>query len=459
MTERDASAGEHEPGAEVVAGEGADASFEFSTEAEPHTGSSDAGAGDSAPPQDPFAAVRDAPLDDLAIELDPTDPGFTTEDLEAMPPGDVAAEWPPPPGLDRRRAAEDAGPEGSAAVADPGPGDGDGGNRLTDDGYLSSSTTEYRGLAEELSRARYEETEQIAVAANMPGVEAGVVGLEDVTGEPAVIIPEAPSARLADLTLRIATGVGLLGLFFLSLQWQPGLGLLAVALFGIAAGEYYAVLVRTGHHPVSAFGLLGVAGCLVGAWVWGVTAIPVAVAATFIAVPLYYGTTAPRPDTLRDASLTVLGAVWIGALGSFAMPIIKADGYRWLISGVVLIVAALDVGQYFFGRWFGRRPLAPVVSPKKTVEGLVGGAVAALLMGFGLSFFEPFDLMSTLVLAGAAIVLGPLGDLAVSAMKRRIGVKDMGTVLPGHGGILDRIDALLFVIPAAWVVFRATGLI
>ncbi len=460
MTDRDASNGEHEPGAEVVAGEGADASFEFTAGGETEYAETvEPLAGDPAPRGDPFAAAREAPLGDLDIELDPTDPGFTTEDLEAMPPEDAEAASSPPPGPQGRHPEGGGGSRGGDDALLPGAGDDIDWERIADDEYLGSSTSEYQGLAEELSKARYEETEQMAVAANMPGVETGIVGLEDVTGEPAATIPEAPPAGLADLTLRIATGVGLLVLFFASLLWQPGLALLAIAVFGIAAGEYYAVLVRTGHHPVSVFGLLGVAGCLIGAWVWGVTAIPVAVVATLIAVPLYYGTIAPRPNTLRDASLTVLGTVWIGALGSFAMPIITAGDYRWLIAGVVLIVAALDVGQYFFGRWLGRRPLAPIVSPKKTVEGLVGGAVLALLMGYGLGFLGPFDQMSTLVLAGAAVVLGPLGDLAVSAMKRRIGVKDMGTVLPGHGGILDRIDALLFVIPAAWVVFRATGLI
>ena len=83
----------------------------------------------------------------------------------------------------------------------------------------------------------------------------------------------------------------------------------------------------------------------------------------------------------------------------------------------------------------------------------------AAAMAFALSFFGPFDIANVMLLAAAAVALGPFGDLAVSSIKRRIGVKDMGTVLPGHGGILDRIDALLFVIPAAWVVYTATGLI
>ena len=141
------------------------------------------------------------------------------------------------------------------------------------------------------------------------------------------------------------------------------------------------------------------------------------------------------------------------------MPIIASDDYVWLIGGAVVLVVAMDVGQYFSGRTFGRRPLAPVISPKKTVEGLVGGALITLVIGFGLSFLGPFSRMSALLLAGAAVGMGPLGDLAVSSIKRQIGVKDMGTLLPGHGGILDRIDALLFVVPAAWVVYSATGLI
>ncbi len=119
----------------------------------------------------------------------------------------------------------------------------------------------------------------------------------------------------------------------------------------------------------------------------------------------------------------------------------------------------MDVAQFFSGRTFGRRPLAPVISPKKTVEGWLGGAIITLLLGYLLSFLGPFSLMSALLVAGAAVVVGPFGDLAVSSIKRQIAVKDMGTLLPGHGGILDRIDALLFVIPAAWVIFRATGLV
>lgn len=415
---------------------------------------------------------------------DATDPGFTRADLDeadAVQPGaETAAGADPAEAADRAAGGDDEReppPAPSADVVELPRGqmsadderfdlleDGDDADRKVDwesftgEQYVGSSTQEYEGLAAELEAARFEDHEQSAIAAAIPGLDSGVVGLEDVTGEVAPEVGEAPRT-LTDLGLRIATGLGLLALFFLSLITPVALGVLATAVFAFAAFEFYAALLRTGHHPVPLFGLAGVLGCLVGAWVWGVVAIPIAVVATIIAVALFYGTSSPRTHTLRDASLTILGAVWIGGFGSFAMPIIESDGYGWLIGGVVVLVVAMDVGQYFSGRTFGRRPLAPVISPKKTVEGLVGGAVITLLFGFLLSYLGPFTRMSALLLAGVAIVAGPLGDLAVSSIKRRVGVKDMGTLLPGHGGILDRIDALLFVVPGAWVVLLATGLI
>lgn len=399
---------------------------------------------------------------------DPTDPGFTSADLAAFedeaPQGpfqwDLPAEWgadeaPSPGAHDDRAEGEAPQPPHPGPAPPPQEVDWD---KLAGEDYVGSSTQEYLGLAAELEATREEDTEQIAVAASIPGVDTGVVGLDDVFGE-APVAPRDTGHGVAELGLRIATGVLLLLLFFVSLLWPAGVAVLALVVFGLAAGEFYAVLVRTGHHPLSVFGLLGVLGCLIGAWIWGVVAIPISLIATLVAVALFYGLAAPRHDTLRDASLTVVVAAWVGGLGAFALPIINDPDYRWLIAGLVVIVAATDVAQYFSGRRFGRRPLAPVISPKKTVEGWLGGLVMALVVGAALSFLDPFDRMSALLLAGVAIVFGPMGDLAISMVKRTIGVKDMGTVLPGHGGILDRIDALLFVIPAAWVVFRATGLV
>jgi phosphatidate cytidylyltransferase len=397
---------------------------------------------------------------------DPTDPGFTLSDLagdaddgNGEPPPAPVVELPlapPPPEVPPGEVLEF--PTGAPADDVPPVDRAVDWEDFTDNDYVGSSTQEYEGLAAELERSRYEETEQSAVAAAMPGLETGVVGLDDVTGE----VPAEASAEpasLTDLGLRIATGLGLLLLFSLSLLTPIALGVLAVIVFTFAAFEFYAALLRTGHHPVSAFGLAGTLGCLLGALIWGVVAIPVAIVATLIAVALFYGTTAPREHTLRDASLTILGLAWVGGFGAFAMPIIASDDYVWLIGGAVVLVVAMDVGQYFSGRTFGRRPLAPVISPKKTVEGLVGGALITLVIGFGLRFLGPVSRMGALLLAGAAVGMGPLGDLAVSSIKRQIGVKDMGTLLPGYGGILDRIDALLFVVPAAWVVYSATGLI
>lgn len=429
--------------------------------------------GESMPPE----LLRREPSDELEpIELaDPTDPGFTRADLAGSePPAEPTADVIDLPISPESAPPHDETPDAAAdgtdldAVGfdddldDLGLDDGEqrplAWEAFSGDDYVGSSTQEYEGLAAELQRSQLEQHEPSAVAAAIPGIDSGVVGLEDVTGEATPVIDDA-APTLTDLSLRIATGLGLLALFFLSLLTPIALGLLATVVFTLAAIEFYATLIKKDHHPISLFGIGGVLGCLLGAWIWGVVAIPVAVIATLIAVALFYGTAAPRRHTLRDAALTVLGTVWIGGFGAFALAVVSSDDYGWLITGVVVLVVAMDVGQFFAGRTFGRRPLAPVLSPKKTVEGLLGGAVITFAFGYLLSFFGPFTLASAMALATGAVVVGPLGDLAVSSMKRQLGIKDMGTLLPGHGGLLDRIDALLFVIPAAWIALRATGLI
>jgi phosphatidate cytidylyltransferase len=365
-------------------------------------------------------------------------------------PGDPFRDWP---------ASDEA--ESAAGVTAPIPEDEPADwATFTDEHYLRVSQSDYLELAD--LGLNEPDAAPSAVAASIPGLDSGVVGLEDVVEEPPPAAPaaaEAPASRSAtDVGLRAITALGLLVLFAAALVHPLGLTVIAVILFALAAGEFYAVLVRTGQHPLSLFGLLGAAGGLIGAAVWGLGAIPVAIIATLVAVALYYALTSSHPDPLTDGGLTVMVVAW-AMLGAFVFPIVDSPEFRWWVAAIVIVVVAMDVGQYFVGRSIGSRPLAPLVSPKKTVEGLLGGVAVAVVAAVVLSFLGPLTLPSMLALAGATVVLAPLGDLSVSLVKRIIGVKDMGTILPGHGGILDRVDGLLFVVPAAWVIFDAMGLL
>ena len=330
--------------------------------------------------------------------------------------------------------------------------------QFTAEQYVQTATQEYADLAAAVAAAEAEETEQAALAADMPGFESSLVSLDDVVAAEGLEPAEAAPER-SDLTLRVLTAVGLVALFIASLFSPVAIGVLILVVMMLAAGELATSLRRSGHHPVTLFSFLGTAGALLGTWAFGPIAIPVAVAATLVAVPLFYALVSDRVEPLTGMALTVMVVLWVGGLAGFAMDLVNAPEYQWLIAGFVITVAAMDVAQYFVGKQFGKRPLAPLVSPKKTVAGLVGGIVTAIAVGCGLSVFAPFDLTAGAVLGSAVAVTGPVGDLAVSVLKRSLGVKDMGTILPGHGGVVDRIDAILFSIPAAWLVYAWAGLL
>jgi phosphatidate cytidylyltransferase len=137
-------------------------------------------------------------------------------------------------------------------------------------------------------------------------------------------------------------------------------------------------------------------------------------------------------------------------------------GFGWVIMSFVLAWAN-DTAAYFAGRFLGRHKMFPRVSPKKTWEGFAGGLAGSVAGALALRAMDPVGDLAGLGIAGAVVLglgaaaLGPLGDLVESMLKRAAGVKDSGRLIPGHGGLLDRIDALLFIAPWVWV-FAAYGL-
>jgi phosphatidate cytidylyltransferase len=208
------------------------------------------------------------------------------------------------------------------------------------------------------------------------------------------------------------------------------------------------------------FGLLGVVAMAVGAQISGVTAIG-GWAVVFIAVTILFYSLSSRKDPLENAAVTVGGMVWVGLL-SFAILIGKGPHPVATILFVVLLVAMNDTGAFFSGRSFGRRKLAPIISPAKTWEGLVGGTVVTFAAAAVLATFPAWETIGferAMATALLVSVFSPIGDGVESMVKRSLGVKDMGSVLPGHGGMLDRIDGFLLVIPAVYVLFRGFGLL
>jgi phosphatidate cytidylyltransferase len=234
--------------------------------------------------------------------------------------------------------------------------------------------------------------------------------------------------------------------------WVFGLAALAAVM---ALHEFYGM--TRGLRPVVLAGYAGTLAALVGAE-WGPEWALAGFLSTFGFAFVFKGLAGVQPTMLSIAA-TVLGAAWIG-LGIAHMILIREIPEHGTLAAftVLLAVFAADTAAYVAGRLIGRHKLAPRTSPGKTWEGLAAGTIAAVLVPFFALYEEGFlDVTQSLVLGGAIAVAAPMGDLFESALKRDAGLKDTGGLLLGHGGMLDRLDALLFTAVVSYYLLVAFG--
>jgi phosphatidate cytidylyltransferase len=263
---------------------------------------------------------------------------------------------------------------------------------------------------------------------------------------------EAEPRRRSDLAGRVLVAVpgAILAIIFVDLG---GIGwTLIVALLGCACvSELYALLEEW--RPITLVGLIGVVGMCLTAHFGNPRDVLGAGAAT---VPLMFLGILARGDSRRSTlsiAATLLGVVWIGFAFSHAVLLRETYYGKGLVIDVLVGTFVADIAAYFGGRWFGRHLLAPTISPKKTVEGLGCGMLAAIVAVFCATLFQPWLPHGTALLLGLTIaVLGPMGDLFESLLKRDVGAKDAGVMFGAHGGALDRLDAVSFTIVAAYYI-------
>ena len=274
---------------------------------------------------------------------------------------------------------------------------------------------------------------------------------------------DAGSGR--NVPLSIATGVGfaLVAVACFELGSVATLALSAVVVT-LAAAEAYAGFRRSGSHPATLLGLVATAAAMVAAYSKGVAALPLITVLLIITSMVWYLVGAERGSPVAGISATVLGFAWVGLLGSFAGLLLAPSQYPdrhgvAFLFGAVVATVANDVGALAIGGWRGRHPLAPRVSPHKTWEGFIGGTLLAVVASAAITGqVHPWTPGKAAILGAVVAVVAPVGDLCESLLKRDLGLKDMGSLLPGHGGVLDRVDALLFVLPATYYLVRVLHL-
>lgn len=248
--------------------------------------------------------------------------------------------------------------------------------------------------------------------------------------------------RLKVAIVIIPLGVGLI----VAGGWIYTIGL--AAILGVAAWEYWRMFTGGGYSPCVWILVPGTVLLTVARAVWGfdhselILSGLAMTAMTVHTILCNKGSKSPA----SDFSITVSGLIYLGLLGGYLISLRNLPGGMWWMMLAIPAISLGDSGAFFVGRALGRHPLAPAVSPQKTVEGYFGGVLFSILGGGLLAYlwglrFPAMEIQHGLILGGILGVLTPLGDLGESMLKRQFSIKDTSRIFPGHGGMMDRIDS------------------
>ncbi len=260
------------------------------------------------------------------------------------------------------------------------------------------------------------------------------------------------------LAKRIVSGLLFLPVFYL-IVWKLAplyFAVLVVIAAAIGQHEFYRMAQTKGARPLSVLGMLLGSAFIIGGFYYQVPsdgAILLYAAAGMLLITMTRLFSPGAVDgAAEDVAMTLLGLIYVALLFGFQVGIrLGGDGKQWIVF-MYFVIWATDIGAYAVGMSFGKRRLYPKISPKKSVEGLIGGLLFAAAMALlcRIWFMPPLGIGEA---AGIGLLLasaGTIGDLVESMLKRSVGVKDSGTIIPGHGGMLDRMDSMLFAAPVLY---------
>lgn len=279
-----------------------------------------------------------------------------------------------------------------------------------------------------------------------------------VTAVPQILVEEVPRRSRAGRNLPAAIGIGLaLGaLVLVGLFWHKEV-FVAVATTAVCIGVWEVVrgVGHVGLHPPLVPLLLGTMAMLVTAFSSGPEALLVVFGLTCVGVLLWRGSDSAK-GAAADVTSGFFLAAYPGLLAAFSMLLLAPTDGPWRTFTFMAVTVASDVGGYAVGANLGRRPIAPTISPKKSWEGFAGSVLGCMIVGaccVALALGGAWWV--GLALGAAVATAGTIGDLVESAIKRDVGIKDMSGILPGHGGLMDRLDSLVVTAPVTWMVLTA----
>ena len=258
-----------------------------------------------------------------------------------------------------------------------------------------------------------------------------------------------------DLPAAIASGVGLGIAIVASLYfWKPGFMAIVVAAVLIAIWELRNAFahrgIRLAYEPLQVGGVVMV----IAAYVAGSPALVTATAVTAFAC-LLWRLRGGVDGFVRDATASVFTTFYVPFLGCFVVLLLAEDKGALGVVTFIIVTIASDIGGYAVGVLFGKHPMARVISPKKSWEGFAGSVVSCLVAGWAtVVYLLDGDWWVGLLLGAITVVMATLGDLCESVIKRDLGIKDMSSIIPGHGGLMDRLDSILATAAPTWLLLH-----